>query len=120
MQEVIQKVIAAETNAKQRVQAARKEADELLTGARAQARQLIAAAQQEARLETEKILAAAEAEAAGEKAERLARAARDLEANIRLDQATVQQAVAAALCCVRGGISLPGQDSRATEEGKSA
>ena len=102
MREVIQKVIATETAAKQLVQAAQSEADQLVTRARMQARDLVERAQREARLEAEKILAAAEAEAAREKAERLARAAAEIKATIRLDDAMVQQTVAAALRCVCG------------------
>lgn len=102
MQAVIQKVVATETEAKQLVQAARTEAGELLTSAHLQARRLVEAAHREARLETEKILGTAEAEAADEKQERLARAAREIDTNLRLDEATARQAVAAALRCIRG------------------
>lgn len=102
MQEVIQKVVATETEAKQLVQAARTEAGRLLTDARSQARRLVEDAQREARLETDGLLAAAEVEAANEKTELLARAAREIETNIRLDADTARQAVEAAVRCVRG------------------
>lgn len=84
------------------VQTARTEAGRLLADARSQARDLVDAAQREARMETEKILAAAETDALREKAERLARAAKDIETNICLDAATAGQAVEAALRCVCG------------------
>lgn len=107
MQEVIQRVIAAEAEAKQLVQAARTEAEQLLGGARVEARQLIEQAKREAQLEAERILAAAEAGARDEKKERLACAAKEIEASIRLDDATAQQAVEAAVRCVRGGFHEP-------------
>jgi len=97
MQEVIQKVIAVETEAKQLVQAARTRAEELLASSRAQARQIVDDARREAKIETETILAAAETEAEKEKSERLSRVAKEIEAAIHLDEATVQQLVAAAL-----------------------
>jgi len=103
MQAVIQKVVATETEAKQLVQAARTETGERLASARWQARQIVEAAKREARLEAAKTLAAAETEATNEKNERLARAAREMETNLRLDEATTRQAVEAALRCVRGG-----------------
>lgn len=102
MQEIIQKVVASETEAKQLVQAAWNEAGELLTRARLEARQRVAAAHTEARLEAEKILAAAEKEAANAKQERLAQAAREIDTSIRLDAVTAQQAVEAALHCLCG------------------
>jgi len=102
MREVIQKVIATETEAKQVVQAARTEAGQLAASARAQAGQMLEQANREAKLETEKILSTAEAEAAREKAERLARAAAEINRHIRLDETTAQAAVAAAMCCVCG------------------
>ena len=107
MRDVIQKVIAAETDAKQLVQAARIEADQLLTNARLQARGLVELAHREARLETETILAAAEAEAGRDKAERLARATAEIQSNLRLDGATARQAVEAALRCVCGKQESP-------------
>lgn len=102
MQEVIQKVVAAEAEAKRLVGAAKAGADQLLAAAHLQARQLIEAAHQEAKLDKERILAAAESEAANEKSERLARAARKIESTIQLDEATAQQAVAAAVSFIRG------------------
>jgi vacuolar-type H+-ATPase subunit H len=102
MREVIQKVIATETGAKQLVQAAQTEADQLLNSARMRARDLADQAHGEAKLETEKIIAAAEDEAAREKADRLADAAAEINTNIRLDAATAQPAVEAAVRCVCG------------------
>lgn len=103
MREVIQQVIAAETEAKQVVQAARIEAGQLLASTRAQAREVIEAAQREAKLESERILAAAETDAIREKAEQLARAAKEIEMNIRLDAETARTIAEAAVRCVLGG-----------------
>ena len=102
MREVIQKVIATETEAKQLVAAARRDADQLVTQARLQARDWAEQAQREAGLAAETILAAAEAEALREKAERLARAAAEIKSYFRLNEAVKQQAVEAALSCVCG------------------
>lgn len=102
MREVIQKVIAAETEAKQLVQAARTEADQLVTNARLQARDLVEQAHRETRLEAETILAAAETEAGHEKTERLARATAEINTSFRLDETAARQAADAALRCVCG------------------
>ena len=102
MREVIQKVIATETEAKQLVQAARIEADLLVSSARLQARDVVEQMHRDAKVETEKILAAAETDAAREKTERLTRAAVEIETDIRLDETTAQQAVETALRCLCG------------------
>ncbi len=102
MREIIQKVIASESEAKQLVQAARTEADRLLSRTRLEARGAVEQAHREARRETESILAAAETDAAREKAERLARAAAEINARIRLDETVANEAVAAAWRCVCG------------------
>ena len=110
MREVIQKVIASETEAKQLVQAARVEADELVRRARLEAHTLVEQAVREARLEAEKILAAAEDAAAREKTERLARAAAEINTRIRLDETAANQVAEAVLHCVCG-LSPTGQSS---------
>jgi vacuolar-type H+-ATPase subunit H len=110
MREVIQKVIATETDAKQLVQAAQTEADQLLNSARLRARDLADQAHGEAKLEAEIFLAATEAEATREKADRLADAAAEINTNIRLDAAIAQPAVEAGVRCVRG-FPLKGNNS---------
>lgn len=102
MREVIQKVIATETHAKHLVQSAQSDADQLVTRARLQARDLVDQAQREAKLEAGRILETAEAAAAREKSERLARATAEINATIRLDETTAQQSVEAAVRCVCG------------------
>lgn len=102
MREVIQQVMAAEAAAKQQLEAARADAEQLLENARGQARELVENARREARVEVEKTLAAAEETARREKTERVARAAREIEGLIRVDDATVRNAVEAAVRCVCG------------------
>jgi vacuolar-type H+-ATPase subunit H len=102
MRDVIQKVVETETEAKRIVQAAMAEAELIRSAAQKQARNVVTQARQEARMETEKLLAAAIQEAEQEKKERLARAAAEIDTHVRLDSATVQRAAEAAARCVRG------------------
>ena len=102
MREVIQKVVAVEAEAKHLAQAARAEAEHVVASARLQARDLVEQAHQDAKRDSEKILAAAAAEAAREKAERLGCASAEINTNLRLDEAVAQPAVNAALCCLCG------------------
>jgi vacuolar-type H+-ATPase subunit H len=102
MRDVIQKVIATETEAKQRVQSARVEAERMVTGAWKRAQELVVSAQLAARLEAEKLLATALQTAEAEKKERLAHAATEIETRVSVDEATVRQAAKAATRCVCG------------------
>lgn len=103
MRDVIQKVMAAETEAKQLVQAARAEAEQLLTAARTKAREIVEQSRHASREETEKILAEADATAQREKSEQLTRTNAEIRAAIRLDEKTRQAAVAAGLRAICGG-----------------
>jgi len=103
MRDVIQKVMAAENEAKQLVQAAQAEGGKLLADAQIQARETLEQARRAAREETEKILAAAEADVRREKSEQLTRAANEIRTTIQLDETTRQAAVAAGLRVVCGG-----------------
>ena len=100
MRDVIQKVIAAEGEAKLIVKAARKEGDCILTDARTQAQDLMDQARKEARLEAERMLEAAEQEANQEKQERLTRAAAEIQTQIRLEEPIMQRAVGIVVRCV--------------------
>ena len=100
MRDVIQKVIAAEGEAKLIVKAARKEGDCILTDARTQAQDLVDQARKEARLEAERMLEAAEQEANQEKQERLTRAAAEIQTQIRLEEPIMQRAVGIVVRCV--------------------
>jgi vacuolar-type H+-ATPase subunit H len=102
MRDVIQRIIAAEAEARQRVQAANSEAERILSEARKRAQELVAAARQTARLDAEKMLATTLQTAAAEKKERLAHAAAEIETQVRVDEATARQAVEAVTRCVCG------------------
>lgn len=102
MREVIQQVIATETEAKRMVQAARAKAEHSLTEARQAAQELMEHARQMARAESLEMLVAAEAQAGQQKAERVNLAAAEIEKQIRLDETTRQQAVEAAVRCLCG------------------
>ena len=102
MRDVIQKVVATEAEAKRMVQAAQSEAERILLEARKRAQELMAAAQWEARLEAEKIFAAALQAAEAEKQEKLASTAAEINTRVCLDEGTVRQAAEAVTRCVRG------------------
>jgi vacuolar-type H+-ATPase subunit H len=100
MRDVIQKVIAAEGEAKLIVKAAWKESDRILADARTQAHELMDQARKEAKLEAERILEAAEQEADQEKQERLMQAAAKIQTQIRLEEPIMQRAVGIVVRCV--------------------
>jgi vacuolar-type H+-ATPase subunit H len=102
MREVIQKVIQAEGEAKRLRQEAQAEADRIMTEAQKQAHDLVVRCRQEVRVEAERIMAAAIQEAEREKKESLDRAAAEIEAQVRLDEATKQRAVEAVVRFVCG------------------
>ncbi len=102
MRDVIQKIMATETEARQRVQAAKAEAERILSEARKRAQELVAAARQTARLDVEKMLATTLKTTEAEKKERLAHAAAEIETQVRVDEATVRAAADAATRCVCG------------------
>lgn len=102
MHEVIQRVIAAEAEARGLVQAAKAQAHRLLLEAEKQGQDLIAQVRQESREEADRIVDAAVLAAEREKQERLARVAREIEAEVRLDAHTQQRAVTGATRCVCG------------------
>jgi vacuolar-type H+-ATPase subunit H len=102
MRDVIQKIIATEAEAKQRVQAAYSQAERILSEARKCAQEQVAAARQSARLDADKMLATAVQTAKAEKKQRLVRAAAEIETQVRVDEATARQAVEAVTRCVCG------------------
>jgi len=102
MRDLIQKVIATEAEAKQQVQSARIEAERISTEARKRAQDLVTAARQAAQLEADKILAAGLHAAEVEKHQRLARATAEIETQIQLDEATLQQVAETVTRCVCG------------------
>lgn len=102
MHDVIQKVIAAEAEAKHIVEAGRSERDRILSDAQQRAEGVVGQACREARADAGKMIESAVQEAEREKQECLARAAAEIEAQIRLDEATRQRAVEAIVRCVCG------------------
>jgi vacuolar-type H+-ATPase subunit H len=102
MRDVIQKIIATEAEAKQRVQAAKLEAERILSEARKRAQELVAVARQTARLDAEKMLATALQAAEAEKKNRLGSAAAEIETQVNVDETTVRQTAEAVVRCVCG------------------
>jgi len=102
MRDVIQKIIATEAQARQKVQAANSEAERILSEARRDTQELVTAARQTARLAAEKMLATTLQTTEAEKQERLAHAAAEIETQVKVDEATVRQAVEAVVRCVCG------------------
>jgi V/A-type H+/Na+-transporting ATPase subunit G/H len=100
MNEIIQKIIATETEAKTITAAARAEAEQILLNARKIGQDMIERAHQEVRIEAERIVNDAVKEAEQEKKKLLARAAGEIEGQIRLDHARKQWAVEGVVRCV--------------------
>ena len=102
MREVIKNVIATEAEARGMVASARAEADRIASDAQQRSQDLVAKARLEARVEAERLVEAAVSEADHEKQERLARAALEIETQVRLEQTNRHRAVAGAVRCVCG------------------
>ncbi|MDD5707078.1 MAG: hypothetical protein PHR35_14235 [Kiritimatiellae bacterium] len=102
MRDVIQQVIAAEAEAKRIVSTAKEEEDGVMAAARQRAQSIAAQARLEARQEADLILAESDAGASARKRELLEQAEQSLLADIRLENAARQEAVAAVLRCVCG------------------
>ena len=93
MRDVIQKIIATESEARQKVQAAESEAERIILESRKHAQELVEAARQTALLDAVNILTAALEKAEAEKKQRLADAAAEMDNQIRLDGKTMRHAV---------------------------
>ena len=102
MREVIQKVLAAEAEAKRAVQAARSEAECLLVEARKKGQEI----REQTRLKTEaeagKLIAVAAQEAEQKKQAAVARSAAEIERQIYLDEAAVRAVTDAVVRRVSG------------------
>ena len=103
MRDVIQKLLGAEEEAKRLVTAARTQAGQIALRARKRAEELAVLAKQEDRLETERLIHAATEQAQLEKQSRLARAAAEAEAEIKLG-AAIRQAIVASILRVVCGV----------------
>lgn len=93
MRDVIQKVIATETEAKQLVEAAKAERDQILSDAQKKADEIMRQTLQTVRSEAEKIMTAAIEEGEREKQEKLAGIIAEIDSQIRIDETLKEQVV---------------------------
>jgi vacuolar-type H+-ATPase subunit H len=100
MRDVIQKIIATESEAKLIVEAARTEADRILSEAQKKGRDIVEKSRQEALIEAGKILETAIETAEREKKRRLSDAASEIENQIQLDSASSKLAIEGVVRCV--------------------
>lgn len=101
MQEIIQKVIATEAEAKQMVLAAKAEAERILTVATRRTQELKTTCRNEAQLAARDLLSRAAKEADIEKQARLAMLATELEKAVCLEAEVKEAVIQAALKCIR-------------------
>jgi len=100
MREVVQKIIATESDAKAVIDKAKAEADRILSDAQKKGHDIIERARQEAHIEAEKIVETVVAEAEQEKQYRLSLAIAAIENQIKLEPEFKQKAVEWVIRCV--------------------
>lgn len=100
MRDVIQKIIATESEAKLIVEAARAEADHILSDAQTKGNDIVERARQEALIEAGKILETAVATAERGKQHRLADFASEIEKQIQLNPESRKSAIEGVVRCV--------------------
>lgn len=100
MQDVIQRIIAAESEARRIVESAKSEADRILSDAQKKGHDIIEQARTRALLESDEIVKAAVKKAEQEKQLHLADAVIEIEKQIRLEPRTKQLAVEGVIRCV--------------------
>jgi vacuolar-type H+-ATPase subunit H len=100
MRDVIEKIIATESEAKLIVDAARTEADQILSEARKKGLDVIEKTRQEVLVEADKILGTAIETAEREKQQRLADAVAEIEKQIQLAPDSRKSAVEGVVRCV--------------------
>lgn len=100
MRDVIQKIIATESEAKLIVEAARAEADRILSDAQTKGNDIVERARQEALIEAGKILETAVVTAEREKQHRLADFASEIEKQIQLNPESRKSAIEGVVRCV--------------------
>jgi vacuolar-type H+-ATPase subunit H len=100
MRDVIQKIIATESEAKLIVEAAKAQADIILSDAQKKGHEIVELARQEATIEAGKILNAALEAAEHEKQLNLTNAVVEIESRIKLEPAVKQRAVEGIVRCV--------------------
>jgi len=101
MREIIQKIIATESEAKLTVEAARAESDRILSEVQKKGHDLIEQARLETLIEADKIMEAAVKTAEVEKQRRLTDAAAEIESQIRLDPAGKERVIKEVIRIVR-------------------
>ena len=102
MRDVVQKVIATESEARGIVETARAEADRILSEARKKGQDTVEQARQAAFAEAGRIVETAVAEAEREKQGLLVQAAAEIERDIRLNEADSEWAIEGVIGCVCG------------------
>lgn len=100
MRDVIQKIIATESEAKLTVEAARAEADRISSDAQKKGHDVVEQARQEALIEAGRIVDAAVEAAELEKQYRLTDAAAEIESQIQLEPASRKKVAEAVVRCV--------------------
>jgi vacuolar-type H+-ATPase subunit H len=100
MRDVIQKIIATESEARLIVEAARAEADHISSEAQKKGRDIVEQIRQKTLVEADKMVEAAMEAAEREKQQRLTDAAAEIESHIRLEPNTRKWAVEGILRCV--------------------
>jgi vacuolar-type H+-ATPase subunit H len=102
MRDVIQKIIAAENEAKLIVETAKAEADRILSDAQKKGQDMVDRAREEAFAEAERIVEAAIEGAEREKRDRLTQIAAEIERDVQLDQERRESVVEGVIRCVCG------------------
>jgi vacuolar-type H+-ATPase subunit H len=102
MHEVIQQIIATESEAKAIVETARVEADRILSETRKKGQDIVEQVYRQTRVEAATIVEAAVETAEWEKKKRLTHAAAEIEKQIQLNQDSRQRAVEGVVRCVCG------------------
>lgn len=100
MQDVIQRIIATESEARLIVESAKSEADRILSDAQKKGRDIVEQARARALLESEAIVKAAVRESEKEKQRRIADAVIEIEKQIQLEPRTKQWAIEGVIRCV--------------------
>ena len=107
MRDIIQKIIATESEARLVVESAKAEADRILSDAQKRGNDLVEQARAKALLESDEIIEAAAREAEKEKQLRLAETIAEIERQIRLEPTTMERTV-------EGVIRQPSADPQLT------
>jgi vacuolar-type H+-ATPase subunit H len=100
MREVIERLLQAESCARQRLEGARAEAEQILLAARQQAEKTVVEAVEAARVQAGAMVTAAVAQAEGERAELLRAAAKRCDDECRISDELRQELVAGIVRCI--------------------